>query len=170
MNQELDRLAREIGLEGPGNERLRLLFGHACVSRAVHLLESDAVRDGLAVLGAYLEGRAAREKLESAARLVQRLASEHPGSKSLDGCGHAAVSASYAVAKALVGKALQAAEYAAYAVVYGEGGYGAVADRASFEPEFAWQVARLRFLAVGTPAATPAEDAPERVNSGNAAG
>jgi hypothetical protein len=170
MNQELDRLAREIGLEDPGNERLRLLFGHACVSRAVHLLESDAVRDGLAVLGEYLEGRVDREKLEVAARLVQRLAREHPGSKSLDGCGHAAVSATYAVAKALAGSALQAAEYAAYAVVYGQGGYGAVADRASFEPEFAWQALRLRDLAVGTPAATPAESAPERGDSGSATG
>jgi hypothetical protein len=64
----------------------------------------------------------------------------HPGSRSLDGSGHAAVSASYAVANALAGKALQAADYAAYAAVYGGGGYGAVADRASFEPEFAWQV------------------------------
>jgi hypothetical protein len=156
MNHELDRLAREIGLEDPENERLRLLFGHACVSRAVHLLESDAVRDGLAVLGEYLEGRVDRETLELAAGLVQRLARQHPGSKSLDGCGHAAVSASYAVAKALAGKALQAAEYAAYAVVYGQGGYGAVADLASFEPEFAWQVERLRSLAVGTTAATAA--------------
>ena len=60
--------------------------------------------------------------------------------------GHAAVSASYAVANALAGKALQCAQYAAYAAVYGEGGYGAVADRASFEPELRWQVERLTAL------------------------
>jgi hypothetical protein len=61
--------------------------------------------------------------------------------------GHAAVSATYAVAHALAGKALQAADYAAYAMVYGQGGYGAVADRESFGPEFRWHVDRPRSLA-----------------------
>jgi hypothetical protein len=47
----------------------------------------------------------------------------------------------------LAGKALQAADYAAYAVVYGEGGYAAASDRTSFEPEFKWQVSCLAALA-----------------------
>ena len=51
-----------------------------------------------------------------------------------------------AVANALAGKARQAADYAAYAAVYGQGGYGVVADRESFEPEFAWQVSCLSRL------------------------
>ena len=74
---------------------------------------------------------------------IANLANKHQGSESIDGCGHAAVSATYAIANALAGKACQAAEYAAYAVVYGRGGSGAVADRESFEPEFQWQVACL---------------------------
>ena len=45
------------------------------------------------------------------------------------------------------GRALRAAEYAAYATVYGEGGYGAVQQRESFQPEFDWQVDCLRRLA-----------------------
>ena len=49
------------------------------------------------------------------------------------------MSATYAVASALAGKALRAAEYAAYAAVYGQGGYGAVSDPASFDIEHAWQ-------------------------------
>ena len=57
------------------------------------------------------------------------------------------VSATYAVANALAGKALQAAEYAAYALVYGQGGYGAVADRESFQTEFSWQANCLASLA-----------------------
>ena len=57
------------------------------------------------------------------------------------------MSASYAVANALQGKALEAASYAAYATVYAQGGSGAVADRASFESEFAWQQASLQSLA-----------------------
>jgi hypothetical protein len=31
--------------------------------------------------------------------------------------------------------------------VYGAGGYGAVSDRSSFQPEFDWQVSCLRSLA-----------------------
>lgn len=76
-----------------------------------------------------------------------RLANHHQGSKSIDGCGHAAVSATYAVAKAVEGKALEAASYAAYAVVYAQGGSAAVADHESFEPEFGWQLSALASLA-----------------------
>jgi len=65
----------------------------------------------------------------------------------LDGVGHAAVSASYAVANALGGRAVQAADYAAYAAVYGDGGYGAVCDPESFVDERNWQLATLERLA-----------------------
>jgi len=97
-------------------------------------------------LGQYLSGASGRSSLEALATQATVLANKHQGSKSIDGCGHAAVSATYAVANALGGKARQAAEYAAYAVVYGQGGYGAVADRGSFASEFQWQVACLSSL------------------------
>ena len=48
-----------------------------------------------------------------------------------------------AVANAIAGRALEAADYAAYATVYGDGGYGAVTDAESFRPEHEWQVAAL---------------------------
>jgi len=67
--------------------------------------------------------------------------------QSIDGCGHAAVSATYAVAKALAGRAREAADYAAYATVYAQGGAPAVAERESFATEFAWQAERLAALA-----------------------
>ena len=76
------------------------------------------------------------------------LANAHGGSKSIDGCGHAAVSTSYAVARATAGRALDAASYAAYATVYAQGGYAAVADRDAFAVEHAWQVAALQALVV----------------------
>jgi hypothetical protein len=41
---------------------------------------------------------------------------------------------------------LQAASYAAYAVVYASGGYGAVIERESFETEFSWQLKILKEL------------------------
>ncbi|CAB3690780.1 MAG: hypothetical protein J0I68_09865 [Achromobacter sp.] len=139
MNIALERLARQLGLDAPGNERLRLAFGHACTQRVEHLLEEPRALDCLAVLGRYLDGACDAEALARAAALAAALANHHPGSTSIDGCGHAAVSATYAVASALAGKALRAAEYAAYAAVYGQGGYGAVSDPASFDIEHAWQ-------------------------------
>jgi len=63
----------------------------------------------------------------------------------MDGSGHAAVSATYAVANALAGRALETADYAAYAVVYDYGAY-AVSDPSAFEAEFEWQVAALEGL------------------------
>jgi hypothetical protein len=146
MNDALDRLARQLALAEPANERLRLAFAHECVQRVAHLLEDPQVVGCLAVLSAYLAGQADRAALDEAAQRAAGLANHHPGSRSLDGVGHAAVSATYAVANALAGKAVQAAEYAAYAAVYGQGGYGAVSDRESFQPEFDWQVRRLQAL------------------------
>jgi hypothetical protein len=149
VNAALEQLAGSVGLDWPANERLRLAFGHACALRVRHFIEEPAVADCLAGLGQFLSGSLDRSELEALAVRAAGLANRHPGSKSLDGAGHAAVSATYAVAHALAGKALRAAEYAAYALVYGEGGYGAVADRASFEPEFQWQAECLRSLAGG---------------------
>ena len=147
MNTALDRLAKRVELHAPSNEGLRLEFGYACALRVKHFLEEPAVAECLLGLGQYLSGSLSRAILEQLAAEAARLANHHQGSKSIDGCGHAAVSATYAVANALAGKALSAAEYAAYATVYGQGGYGAVADRESFEPEFAWQVQCLASLA-----------------------
>lgn len=144
MNDALERSARELGLDAPQAALLRLRFGHDCVQRVRHLLESGEVIECLDVLGAYLQGSASKDALDQAAQRCAALANAHPGSRSIDGCGHAAVSATYAAANALAGKALQAADYAAYASVYGEGGYGAVGERSAFEPEFAWQVECLR--------------------------
>jgi hypothetical protein len=147
VNDALGRLARELALDAPAQRPLSLRFGLACVQRVRHLLEAPGVIACLDVLARYTAGNASQAELEAAAAEAAALANHHPGSRSLDGVGHAAVSASYAVANALAGKALRAAEYAAYATVYGEGGYGAVQQRESFQPEFDWQLDALRRLA-----------------------
>lgn len=149
MNASLERLARQLDLGAADHERLRLAFGRACAQRVEHLLEEQGALDCLASLGRYLDGAISHEQLGRAAAEAARLANRHQGSTSIDGCGHAAVSATYAVASALAGKALRAAEYAAYASVYGQGGYGAVSDPESFEVEFAWQTGCLESLAAG---------------------
>ena len=146
MNEQLEQLAREIDLTGPSFEPLRLAFGYACAVRVRHLLEEPAVVECLTRLGDHVNGGIAAGELERYADEASHLASRHPGSKSIDGCGHAAVSATFAVANALAGRAMVAADYAVYAIVYGEGGYGAVADPSSFEAEHRWQVDTLAAL------------------------
>ncbi len=149
MNASLESLAKQLDLDAVDHERLRLAFGRACALRVEHLLEEQEAVDCLASLGRYLDGAISHEQLAQAAAEAARLANRHQGSTSIDGCGHAAVSATYAVACALAGKALRAAEYAAYAAVYGQGGYGAVSDPESFKVEFAWQTGCLESLAAG---------------------
>jgi len=129
------------------HELLKLTFARDCVERVRHLLEDESVTRCLDVLAAYVEGGADRGALDRAAAQAAALANGHPGSRSLDGVGHAAVSASYAVANALAGRAVQAADYAAYAIVYGDGGHGAVNDPDSFVAERNWQLATLERLA-----------------------
>ena len=146
MNQELSRLAAELGIDAQQHEPLRLAFGLACVRRVQHLLEDPRAIGGVSVLAAFVEGRSDRAALLQAAQETAAVANSHRGSNSIDGSAHAAVSATYAVAKALAGQALEAAGYAAYASVYAYGGY-AVNDPTAFEAEHTWQVQTLRELA-----------------------
>ena len=147
MNDALEGIAREVSLASPSSERLRLKFDYACAQRVKHLLEEPEVVECLQTLEKYLDGTADHATFTRCVAQAARLANLHQGSKSIDGCGHPAVSATYAVANALAGKALQAAEYAAYSAVYGQGGYGAAADPESFEPEFSWPANFLASLA-----------------------
>ena len=128
MNEALSRLAAELGLSDPANESLGLAFGLACAERVAHLLEDAKAGQCLAVLRAFVYGKTSR------AADIAAIANSHRGSNSIDGSAHAAVSATYAVANALAGRALEAASYAAYATVYSYGGY-AVNDPSSFESE-----------------------------------
>jgi hypothetical protein len=147
MNSELAQLASIIQLAAPESRELALRFSLACAKRIAHLLEEPEVVECLRVLEHYVAGNASAERLAKAAERAALLANCHRGSKSIDGCGHAAVSASYGVSKAVAGKALDAAQYCAYASVYAFGGYAAIADHEAFEPEFSWQLACLTSLA-----------------------
>lgn len=145
MNHELQQLAAHHSVESESRRMLRLRFGLACANRVRHLLEEPRAVELLDVLRAFVEARADDAALQAAATESARFANHHRGSKSIDGTGHSAVSATYAVAAALAGKALDAAEYAAYSTVYGYGGY-AVNDPDSFAPEYRWQVSALEEL------------------------
>ncbi len=149
MNHELQRLANELSLDDDRQENLRVAFGLACVERVRHLLEDPRAVAALAVGRAFVEGNCDRTALEAAAAEAAVTATSHPGSNSIDGSGHAAVSATYAVSKALAGRALEAAEYAAYATVYAYSGH-AISDPVAFADEYGWQVEALRSLSRST--------------------
>lgn len=145
MNAALTQLAADCGLASDAQTPLRLAFGLACVQRVRHLLEDPEAIAGVDVLAAFTAGTLDAATLANAAERLKAVASHHRGSQSLDGSAHAAVSATYAVANALAGRALEAASYAAYATVYAYGGY-AVQDLSAFEPEHQWQVQALQQL------------------------
>lgn len=146
MNADLDHLLSRLEPASAENLELRLRFGLACALRVAHLLEQAEVTACLTVLQRIVDNPSRTGELPALAAQADALANRHQGSRSLDGVGHAAVSATYACAKAAAGRARQAAEYAAYAAVYGQGGYGATSDPAAFEPEYAWQARQLRDL------------------------
>ena len=145
MNHELQQLAADHALATDSKRMLRLRFGLACANRVRHLLEEPRAVELLDALQSYVDGHSDDATLERAASEAARVANHHRGSASIDGTRHSAVSATYAVANALAGRALDAAEYAAYSTVYGYGGY-AVSDPDSFAPEYAWQVKMLHQL------------------------
>lgn len=94
-------------------------------------------------LGDHLNGGIDAAELERYADEASHLASRHPGSQSTDRCGHAAVSATYAVANALAVTAGVAADYAAYAIVYGEGGHALSLTLAPLQPNTVGRSIRL---------------------------
>lgn len=145
MNQELAKRLKLAALDLDAQRPLRYRFAYACADRVRHLLEDPRAIALLDVLRAYVGGHADESALTSAAADAAVVANHHRGSKSIDGAGHSAVSATYAVAAALAGKAQDAAEYAAYSIVYGYGGY-AVNDPDAFAPEYAWQIEALESL------------------------
>ena len=146
MTPELDRLLTALEPASEENLDQRLKFGLLCATRVAHLIEQPEALSCLEALRAIVQGQDIKSELPALIARSSELANRHQGSQSLDGVGHAAVSATYACAKAIAGRARQAAEYAAYAAVYGQGGYGATSDPVAFEPEFQWQAQQLQCL------------------------
>lgn len=93
MSPELDRLLRQLEPPGIANEHARLEFGLACAERVAHLLEEPDALSSLARFREALRTGAGTDQLVQLARTADAVANRHPGSRSLDGVGHAAVSA-----------------------------------------------------------------------------
>jgi hypothetical protein len=146
MHPDLEKIAAELH-SSDSDHALALRFGLACVEEVAGNLESDEV---IAVLERFRVclanfGPDSQSELQDLAARIAKLATNRPGSRSLDGSRHAAVSATYALAKAVSGQAIEAAAYAAYSCVYGYGGY-AVADPDAFSEVHRKQLDRLQAL------------------------
>ena len=129
----------ECQLNSPEMERTRYEFCFACASLVNHLLELDEALSAYQDFRLYLDGQLSQAEFENLQKSILSIANKHQGSKSLDGTKHSAVSATYALANAINGHAVAAAEYAAYSRIYGYGGY-AVGDLESYQEEYAEQV------------------------------
>jgi hypothetical protein len=143
---ELRQLAQKVGLDSEDHIKLRVSFGIACIERVEHLLTDSSVIETLSIGKAFVLGECSDIDLSEAAVKASELARSHPGSNSIDGTGSAAVSTSHGVAAALAGRALEAAEYAAYASVYSYASH-AVTDLSAYSDEHAWQTSKLNSLA-----------------------
>ncbi|MDZ5458090.1 hypothetical protein [Azohydromonas lata] len=146
MHPDLEKIASELDSSDSG-QALALRFGLACVEEVAGNLESD---EAIAVLERFRAclasfGPESPAELQALSASITKLAASHPGSSSLDGSRHAAVSATYALAKAVNGQSIEAAAYAAYSSVYGYGGY-AVSDPDAFSEVHRRQLDRLRAL------------------------
>ena len=143
MNIELRSQVDKVGLNTPEMERVRLEFCFACASRINHLLELDEALSAYQDFNSYLDGQLNQVDFEALQKSIFNIANKHQGSTSLDGTKHSAVSATYALANAINGNAVAAAEYAAYSKTYGYGGY-TVSDLESYQEEYSAQVTILK--------------------------
>lgn len=139
MHPDLEKIDSALNSAGK-DQMLAWRFGLACVEEVADNLESDEVIAVLERFRLCVANNAAdsQPELQELSSLMAKLSASHPGSKSLDGTRHAAVSATYALAKAVNGRAVEAAAYAAYSQIYAYGGY-AVTD-----PECFSQVHRIQ--------------------------
>jgi hypothetical protein len=149
MNPALNERAEQLQLDSIGSNTLRWRFAFACANQVRHLIEHPGALAALDVLQRYVNGKASESEREAAAESAAQIAQHHHGSTSIDGTAHAYVSATYAVAKALAGKAIDAADYSAYAMVYNYGAY-ALKDPSSFDEVHRWQIETLNDLAETT--------------------
>jgi hypothetical protein len=159
VNPSLNELAKRLQLDAAENEMLRWRFAYACANHVRHLVEHPGALVALDVLQRYVNGEVTPAERGAAAESAAQIAQHHHGSTSIDGTAHAYVSATYAVAKALAGRAIEAADYSAYATVYNYGAY-ALRDPSSFDLVHRWQIETLNDLA--DTAATEAERYPKR--------
>lgn len=142
MNLALRKLAQQVDLQNQQKPRYALAL--ACAERIRHLLIDPTL---IQAHSAAVENFRQQDypAIRQQAVKVAALAASHRGTNSGDGSGNAAVSASYALARALDGDAISAAEYSAYALVYSYSSH-AVTRPEAYQDEYDWQLRELRHI------------------------
>ena len=143
MNQQLRKLVLESNLTSDQFETEKLEFGLACIDRIAHLLIDERLNSPIECVRQYIKGEVSADTYRDQLQLAKQLAQSHTGSHGIDGAGNAAVSASFAVTKALAGDVINGAEYAAYALVYSYASH-TVTNPDAFTAEYQWQTETLR--------------------------
>lgn len=142
MNRQLRTLASNHSFETDQYQKQRLAFGISCVNRITHLLIDEQLTTILNDAQLFLADKLSQAEFDIQVNEAKKIAQSHAGSNGMDGAGSAAVSATFAVARALAGDAINAAEYAAYASVYAYASH-TVSDPSAYEKEYQWQVQAL---------------------------
>jgi hypothetical protein len=129
------------------DKELTYRFALGCIEEVADNLEEESAIKAYAQFKQTVKkfNNTSMVELDQLARDLRAVAQSHPGSRSIDGTRHAAVSATYALSKAAEGNAVQAAAYAAYSSIYGYGGY-AVNDPNAFIEVHQRQLHQLRQL------------------------
>jgi len=148
MNLKLRQLADRLQLNDPQCDQLRFQFALCCGRRVQHLLLDQQLTSMLELAQGQLNSGVDPRNLQSCADQAKALAASQAGTNGRDGSGSAAVSASYAVARAIAGDAIGTAEYAAYALVYSYSS-SAVSNPEAYEDEYFWQVQKLLAMSDG---------------------
>jgi len=145
VNRALRKLASQIKFEDTLSRRDRIEFGLLCVNRVGHLLLDEDIVNVVHKANNYIDGDLSEAEFDTCIKQSEQIARSHAGTNGMDGSGNAAVSASTAVAMALAGRALDAAEYAAYASVYSYSSHS-VTDQSAYQPEYQWQADQFRHM------------------------
>jgi len=142
MNRELRDLARLHQLDDRHHFLLRVVFALDCVEWTRHLIENKQMLEALSAGHQFVSGEMDLLALNRVAERTKSLALNHPARQELDGAHHATLSASFGIARALAGDAWNAAEYAAFALVYAQP-KADVTDPAAFAHLHKWQAGQL---------------------------
>jgi len=143
MNRQVRDLARVHQLDQQRFFLLRVVYALDCVEWAKPLIEDSRMSDALSAGHQFVSGEMDFLALQRVANEAKMIALSHPAHGTIDSTHHATVSASFGVARALAGDAWNAAEYAAYALVYAQS-ESAVMDPDSFVPLYNWQYSHLQ--------------------------
>jgi len=100
MNTELRNLADVLRIDAPEHRGIALAFGKECVARVAHLFELAEAHELYSQFADAVRAGAQAPALEPLAVRAAMLARSHPGSASIDGSGHSAVTATHARTRA----------------------------------------------------------------------